>query len=82
MYIIVIVLGLCLWYVSTIQEGASNKKKKRRANTPTDEGAILNEKMDAILALEDRISAIEETIKLNSDNIKNVILTEMRSIIG
>ena len=93
MYILVlIVLGLCLWYISTIQEGAKDgkkdkkdgKKKKstRRANTPTDEGAILNEKMDAILALEDRIAAIEETLKLNSENIQQVILKELRTIIG
>ena len=86
MYILVlIVLGLCLWYISTIQEGAKDgkkKKSKRRANTPTDEGAILNEKMDAILALEDRIAAIEETLKLNSENIQQVILKDLRTIIG
>jgi|LauGreDrversion4_2_1035121.scaffolds.fasta_scaffold00855_29 hypothetical protein len=86
MYILVIiVLGLCLWYISNIQEGAKdgkNKKKKRRASAPTDEGAILNEKMDAILALEDRINAIEETLKLNSNQIKDVIIPQLTSIIG
>jgi len=84
MYILVIiVLGLCLWYISTIQEGAKDgKKKKRRANAPTDEGAILNEKMDAILALEDRIMAIEETQKLNSNQIKDVIIPQLTSTIG
>lgn len=98
MYILVIiVLGLCLWYISTIQEGAKNKdkkdkkddkkdnkkkKSKRRANTPTDEGAILNEKMDAILALEDRIATIEETLKTNSNQLKDVVLPQLTSVIG
>jgi hypothetical protein len=83
MYILVIiVLGLCLWYVSTIKEGASNKKRKnRRSSSPTDEGVILNQKMDAILVLEDKIKSIEETLKYNSDQINDTILPQLTSLI-
>ena len=82
MYILVIiVLGLCLWYVSTIKEGASNKRKNRRSSSPTDEGVILNQKMDAILALEDKIKSIEETLKYNSDQINDTILPQLTSLI-
>jgi hypothetical protein len=81
MYILVIiVLGLCLWYISTIKEGASNRKN-RRATSPTDEGVILNKKMDAILALEDKIKSIEETLKYNSDQINDTILPQLTSLI-
>ena len=82
MYILVIiVLGLCLWYVSTIKEGASNKRKKRRSSSPTDEGVILNQKMDVILTLEDKIKSIEETLKYNSDQINDTILPQLTSLI-
>ena len=80
MYIIVIILGLCLWYVSTIREGA--KGNKRRANNATNEGAILNEKMDAILSLEDRIDAIEKTLGLNSKQINEVVMPALTTKIG
>jgi hypothetical protein len=76
MYILVlIVLGLCLWYVSTMKEGVTNR------TTSTSEGALLNEKMDAILALEDRITNLEQTLKSNSDQIKDVIMTQLPSIV-
>jgi hypothetical protein len=84
MYILVIiVLGLCLWYVSTIKEGAlfNKKRKNRRSSSPTDEGVILNQKMDAILVLEDKIKSIEETLKYNSDQINDTILPQLTSLI-
>ena len=72
MYIVVLILALCLWLVSTMKEGVDGAVAEPKKDPPpvTEGGSI-----------ESRLTKIEQTLQANTDQIKDVIMKQLPAIV-